>query len=506
MKWIWCALVSVLGFLTLTAGIARGAEIDPDNPPLDPAVQRMVDEARFALIIGNGRYEKWPALRNPRNDANRMAEVLGKYGFDVLVLIDGNRKQMEEYIARFRNKLRNGGVALVFYAGHGLQFAGQNYLIPVDSPPLTADNMDQGIQLGSVLNIMSGAPTRLNIAIIDACRTPPNSGGARVALAGLAQPEKARDTLFSFATAPDSVALDGMGDNSPFSESLATHVEAHPGLKIEELLKRVLVDVKRRTGDAQAPWLASNIGSEFYFDPKKAGKIDAPLASTAPAAPGLAYTRLPGWRDMGNRMFARSESSFTELDVISAIAQRKRIELLWTRVRELQKNAAHTAKAMWLLSSLNDVRNECDRLIERGQVAPCSLQVERIELEVTALGVAPSAVQVGMVEGVRGGDSGVAPPPVRPGTGQREASCDPSQGAQEALFPEYRGEVSEQDRQRAIKIYTRLHCLCEPSGNATAVSNRNCQADVMDIKDQTRRKRLDEAERRLARLIQRLRP
>lgn len=500
-RWsLWSLLVVVV---TLIAGGIRAAEIDPDNPPLDPAIEHMTKEPRVALIIGNGSYDKWPPLRNPRNDANRMAEVLTRFGFDVIVLIDANRKKMEESVSRFNNKLRGGGVALVFYAGHGIQYAGQNLLIPVDAPALTTDNVDQGIRLAGIVGLMSKAGTRLNIAIIDACRTPPVSGGSRAAVTGLAQPEKARATLFSFATAPDSAALDGLGDNSPFSEALASNIEAFPGLKIEALLKRVLTDVMRKTGNAQEPWLASSLPEDFYFDPRKAGDAVPPIAPAPVASPAVAYTRLPGWRELGLQIFARSQNGYTESDVVQAIAQRKRLELLWMGVRQLQLNTAHTVKAMWLLSTLNDVRRDCDQLIEHGQVAPCALQLDRIELEVTALGVIPSAVQVGKEEVPRGPHAEVvAPPPVKTPLPPPTA-CDPAKGEPEVMFPDWRGEVSEADRQRGRKLYGRVHCLCE-GATSSPETKRICMSEVARIRESLARKRLDEAERELGRLTQRI--
>ncbi|MEP1206579.1 MAG: caspase family protein [Rhizobiaceae bacterium] len=240
----------------------------------DNAVQG--DQRRVALILGNSKYENTTVLANPKNDADRIARELRNLGFEVVLGLDRNKQGMESSIREFVTKLPGSDVALFFYAGHAMQVNGQNYLIPVDAKLEDSTAIDfETINLASILSFVD-QPGRISIALLDACRDNPLSrrfarslGATRSAFLGrgLANPTSAGNLLIGFATAPGEVALDGEGENSPFTTALLDHI-ATPGLEIEAMLKRVRSDVFDSTDKQQSPWVNSGLRREFYFKPK----------------------------------------------------------------------------------------------------------------------------------------------------------------------------------------------------------------------------------------------
>jgi uncharacterized caspase-like protein len=188
-------------------------------------------ERRVALVIGNAAYPTAP-LRNPLNDARDMAAALKSLGFDVILRENANLAQMEGAVSEFWGKLKKGGAGLFYFAGHGLQVQGRNYLVPVDAR-LSAEQdvkyrcMDAGLVLGRMEN--AGNP--LNIVILDACRNNPYSRSFRSAQEGLAKMDAPKGSLVAYATAPDSVAADGSGKNGIYTGQLLKHLRT-PGLGI----------------------------------------------------------------------------------------------------------------------------------------------------------------------------------------------------------------------------------------------------------------------------------
>lgn len=250
-----------------SSGGATGANQNlPDLSTLPPG-------KRVALVMGNSAYDYAPLLPNPKNDAARLMETLKRLGFTVILGLDQGKTGMEGSIRNFVRSMSDADVALFFYAGHAMQMDGKNYLIPVDAKLEDATAVDfETIELGTILNYMN-APGRLSIALLDACRDNPLSrkfrtlGTSRSSFVGrgLAAPEAGGgNILIGFATAPGDVALDGDGDNSPFTTALLKHIET-PALEIEIMMKRVKADVYAATQGSQSPWHNSALRKEFYF-------------------------------------------------------------------------------------------------------------------------------------------------------------------------------------------------------------------------------------------------
>ena len=242
---------------------------------------------RVALVIGNGKYVHAQALPNPANDARAIAGALREIGFAVVQGADLDRSGMERALFDFLDKARTARVALIFYAGHGLQVDGRNYLVPVDAKLESARDLNFGmVELDKVLASLDD-PNRANIVILDACRDNPltrsfaaktRSGTMAAGLAALTS--VGTGTLLAFATAPDKVALDGRGANSPFTEGLLKHLRT-PGLEVRQMLTRVRADVARATSEQQVPWDNSSLRGDIYL----AG------LPTAPDAPRVARRR-----------------------------------------------------------------------------------------------------------------------------------------------------------------------------------------------------------------------
>jgi uncharacterized caspase-like protein len=223
-------------------------------------------ERRVALVIGNSAYKSAP-LRNPVRDARAMAKALSETGFAVTMIEDASQAGMRRAIRAFGDELARGGVGLFFYAGHGMQIRGKNYLIPVNADIEREDEVeDQAVDANLVLSKMDSAKNSLNVMILDACRNNPFQRSFRSAQQGLAQMDAPSGTLISFATAPGSVASDGDGENGLYTKHLLAAIR-QPGLPIEQLFKQVRIGVTKETGDKQIPWESSSLKGDFYFLP-----------------------------------------------------------------------------------------------------------------------------------------------------------------------------------------------------------------------------------------------
>lgn len=247
---------------------------------------------RVALVIGNSAYQNVPRLDNPTNDAKLMARTLRSLGFDLVggeAQVDLDKPHFDAALQRFSDQVQGAEVGLFYYAGHGLQVAGKNFLVPVEANPTKeADVYLQMIDTSIVLSQMEGAGTKLNIVLLDACRNNPFGGrGLRATGGGLAQMQAPEGTLISYATQPGNVALDGAKGDSPYTTALAETI-SRPGLGLFDAFNEVGLAVKRATGGAQQPWLASSpIEGGFYFsEPSQpaATATSAVEAATTPAA------------------------------------------------------------------------------------------------------------------------------------------------------------------------------------------------------------------------------
>ncbi len=253
-------------------------------------------ERRVALVIGNGAYPSAP-LKNPVNDARDMAAALRSLGFEVISRENASLRQMEDALDQFWTSLKKGGTGLFFFAGHGLQVKGVNYLVPVDARiQVEQDVKSLCLDAGRVLGRMEDAGNGLNLVILDACRNNPFARSWRSADAGLAKMDAPTGTLIAYATAPDSVAADGVGRNGVYTSHLLRFMRA-PGLSIENVLKQTRIAVLNETGRKQIPWESSSLTGDFYFAgggqlasiapvpaPPAAPK-QAPVPQPAPAAP-----------------------------------------------------------------------------------------------------------------------------------------------------------------------------------------------------------------------------
>lgn len=228
-------------------------------------------ENRVALVIGQSAYRAVTPLPNPANDAKAMAKLLGDAGFDVITAADLSQKDLNREVGDFAAKVAEKGpdtVALVFYAGHGLQIDGENYLVPVDvDPRREADIPLQAVRLNDILNTLNAVPSRMRILLLDACRNNPFPAISRSAGHGLALVDTksgAPGTFLSYSTSPGAEAEDGSGANSPYTTALLTAAR-EPGLPIEAAFKRVRVAVNKATEGRQTPWDSSSLTEDFRF-------------------------------------------------------------------------------------------------------------------------------------------------------------------------------------------------------------------------------------------------
>lgn len=245
------------------------------------AVRPAPAEPRVALVIGNGHYKQAP-LTNPVNDARAIAKALSGSGFAVTEKEDLALKDMHIALRDFGDALRRGGVGLFYFAGHGVQVKGRNYLIPVDADIEREDEVIyNSLDASQVLDKMESASNRLNIVILDACRNNPFARSVRSAATGLAQMDAPVGTLIAFSTAPGSVASDGQGENGLYTQHLL-HSLREPGVKIEDVFKRVRASVRRDSKGKQIPWESTSLEGDFIFVPKPPVRASAVSAPSAP--------------------------------------------------------------------------------------------------------------------------------------------------------------------------------------------------------------------------------
>jgi hypothetical protein len=278
-----CLLAGVLA-----AGPTRSARAEATEKPANVGnpVGLTGPEQRVALVIGNSNYQNVAQLPNPANDARAVAQLLNAAGFEVISATDLTHNQMIQAIQDFSGKIAGRGpntVAMVYYAGHGVQLAGENYLVPVDAKISSEPDLVNGsVRLVDVMATLEAIPSRMRIVILDACRNNPfpslNETGR-----GLAIVDAPNGSIVGYSTAPGTEALDGAGDHSPYTAVLLQ--EAHEkNLPIEQLFKRVRLDVNNSTDGRQTPWESSSLTSDFYFFG------DTAVAATrAPAQAQTAY-------------------------------------------------------------------------------------------------------------------------------------------------------------------------------------------------------------------------
>jgi len=236
--------------------------------PVQPAPTALQGpEQRVALVIGNSNYQNAPQLANPDNDAQSMAQFLNSAGFEVVSATDLGQNDMLRVVQDFSAKVSARGpntVAMIYYAGHGVQLAGENYLVPVDAKVSSQTELvNNSVRLVDVMSTLETIPSRMRIVILDACRNNPfpnvNDAGR-----GLAIVDAPNGSIVGYSTAPGAEALDGTGGHSPYTQAFLD-VAREPNVPIEQLFKRVRLQVNQTTSGAQIPWESSSLTSDFTF-------------------------------------------------------------------------------------------------------------------------------------------------------------------------------------------------------------------------------------------------
>jgi formylglycine-generating enzyme required for sulfatase activity len=226
-------------------------------------------EPRIALIIANSNYQgDIGSLKNPVNDGKLMGEALKKVGFNVRLVTDGDQNAMKKALNGFSEDLAKAGpsaTGLFYYAGHGLQVSGQNYLVPVSANIKREGDVDlEALSAEAVLKVLNFSGVKVQIVILDACRNNPLMRSFRGNTLGLAKVDAPIGSFVAYSTAPGSVAADGQGANSPFAAALAAEVQK-PGASIEEMFRNVRAKVIAETDSQQVPWDSSSLTAPFYF-------------------------------------------------------------------------------------------------------------------------------------------------------------------------------------------------------------------------------------------------
>lgn len=295
-------------------------------------------ERRLALVIGNSAYSHAPALANPVNDARSIAAALEQAGFEVVLGVDLTKAAFDTTVRGFSRKLATSEVALLFYAGHGMQVAGRNYLVPVDARLETERDLDfEAVRLDFLLAQMElDRDGKTSLVFLDACRDNPlaknlaRSMGTRSAALGkgLAQVQSGVGTFIAYSTQPGNVAVDGDAGNSPFSAALARHA-ATKGKTLNAVMIDVRRDVIKSTGGKQVPWDHSALTGEFYFHQASAGGALA-TSPPSPAQPGEDVSAL-------NARLKSLEAEIAKRDAAPDPAKALALKQAETRLADLQR-------------------------------------------------------------------------------------------------------------------------------------------------------------------------
>src|SRR5581483_3578313 len=272
-------------FVAIATSAAFGATDDANGAPRALSFQvhdpEQANERRLALVVGNSSYVNAP-LANPANDGRAMAAKLRQLGFEVMERENATREDMVRLSREFGNRLKLGGVGVFYYAGHGVQLNGINYLLPVDSDIQDETELQtRAYDVNEILNKMDSAKNRLNIVILDACRNNPLMRATRSDIHGLATMQQGTGTIVAYATQPGATAADGpVGGNSLYTQQLLLAL-SQPGLKVEDVFKQVRMEVFRRSGGTQTPWENSSLIGEFYFNRGAGGGQAMPVEASS---------------------------------------------------------------------------------------------------------------------------------------------------------------------------------------------------------------------------------
>lgn len=291
-------------------------------------------ERRVALVIGNGAYTDTRALPNPPNDARDVAAKLSELGFDVVAGYDLDSDQISDARRRFFDKVRGADVALLYYAGHGVQVDGINYILPVDAKILEKTDLNRwAVDVNDLIDDMKAA--QLSIIILDACRDNPltrSLSRSASTSAGLAPVEVGTGSYIAFSTAPGHTAADGTGRNSPFTAALLRHID-EPDVEIRLMMADVRGDVWTSTDQTQRPWENNSLIGKFFFKRSDAADLEERAAFLAALRDGKAQTLEAFLAKYPDGKFAGAAQQ--ALVVVQGGSPALSIdELFWTTIRE----------------------------------------------------------------------------------------------------------------------------------------------------------------------------
>lgn len=452
--------------LALAAGTDRG--LDTNAPVPRPPLE----EKRVALVIGNANYRTWAPLANPVNDARAMGDTLRRHGFRVITAENATREAMRDALRRFGNELTDGGVGLFYYAGHGTQAYGENFLIPTDADIVDeADIRSAGISLQDVFTRMDRADNRLNVVILDACRIFPvkrstRSGGNE----GLTRVTAPSGTLIAYATAPNQVAKDGDGKNSPYTKNLVATINEHPGLKLEDVFKAVRTLVRTETGGHQEPWIESSIEGDFYFDPARRDGPTVVINVPAPPAGGAPANRTADgrWQKVGEALFSRAPTGFSEEEVERGLALNRRLDNLRSVFGSIEPDTGFAG--VKVMSALQNAILQGQAMLAEKRLDDCAALIDE-------------------TEGRYGTDAESVNAAARAAANAQPAN----RRLASMLFPRATGTPSESDVARATQINQRINSLLP-----MVLGNRDALAQVLQAKSLGEARRFDKAEQLLS--------
>ncbi len=288
---------------------------------------------RVALVVGNSAYKSAP-LANPVNDARDIAKALSALGFEVFLKENATQRTMKQGIRELSARIRQGGTGLVYFAGHGIQSRGKNYLIPVDADINQEYELDdQAVDTNLILAAMEEAQNPVNILILDACRNNPFARSFRSVSSGLAQLDAAKGTLIAYATAPGSVAADGTGRNGIYTKNLLMSLRL-PDSDIGRVFARTRAAVARETNGQQIPWESTSLIGDFYFNPRQAPDSTATSPNNEPAPVSAMALEISFWESIQH---SRNKADFDAY--LNKYPQGQYAELAKIRIDALDKLA-----------------------------------------------------------------------------------------------------------------------------------------------------------------------
>ena len=319
--------------------------------------------SRAALVIGNGQYAHPPLspLENPLNDAREVNRRLTELGFDVTLMEDGDAAGMDALVERIAEVFPSGGVGVFYYAGHGVQYKGVNYLLPTDFQLTTPDELPRrSLALNTILQAMNQAGVKIGIIILDACRESPFGAVSDAFGQGLALVDAPGETLIAYATRPGGLAEDGFGANSPYTGALVSALEL-PNQSVYDVFAAVRAKVSQATEGRQIPWILGSLGplgTQFRFRPVALAQADESFA--VPDQPiTLASVQWQTIQDSVNPTdFERFLTMHADRTPYAQLAQRRLDELLSEGRGDLPEMGIRTADAVQ--GGIDGLITECD--------------------------------------------------------------------------------------------------------------------------------------------------